>query len=87
MCMLMICARLLSTFLGWFLFVYWWDEVTQEEATVHLLACSGAALALALIALAAMTALWVRYNVRVARQGKRGREYCRWGLPPLPSSL
>jgi len=70
---LMICARLLSIFFGWFLFIYWWDEVTQGEATVAMLAYTGAALAMAVIALAAMTTLWVRYNVRVARQGKRGR--------------
>ena len=68
-----ICARLLSIFFGWFLFIYWWDEVTQGEATVDMLAYTGAALAMAVIALAAMTTLWVRYNVRVARQGKRGR--------------
>jgi len=70
---LIICARLLSIFFGWFLFIYWWDEVTQGQATVEMLAYSGAALAMAVIALAAMTTLWVRYNVRVARQGKRGR--------------
>ena len=68
-----ICARLLSIFIGWFLFVYWWDEVTQGEATVEILAYTGAALAVAVIALAAMTTLWVRHNVKVARQGKRGR--------------
>ena len=68
-----ICARLLSIFIGWFLFVYWWDEVTQGEATVEILAYTGAALATAVITLAAMTTLWVRHNVKVARQGKRGR--------------
>lgn len=70
---LIICARLLSIFFAWFLFIYWWDEVTQGEATVEMLAYTGAALAMAVIALAAMTTLWVRYNVRVARQGERGR--------------
>jgi hypothetical protein len=69
----MICARLLSTFFGWFLFVYWWDEVTQGAASVEMLAYSGAALATAAIALAAMTTLWIRHNVKVARRGKRGR--------------
>jgi hypothetical protein len=70
---LKICARLLSIFIGWFLFVYWWDEVTQGEATVEILAYTGAALATAVITLAAMTTLWVKHNVKVARQGKRGR--------------
>lgn len=70
---LKICARLLSIVFGWFLFVYWWDEVTQGQATAEMLAYTGAALATAVMALAAMTTLWVRHNVKVARQGKRGR--------------
>jgi hypothetical protein len=70
---LKICARLLSIVCGWFLFVYWWDEVTQGEAIVEMLAYTGAALATAVITLAAITTLWVRHNVKVAREGKRGR--------------
>jgi hypothetical protein len=58
--------------LGWLVFAAWWAIVLRRES-VAVLARAGAVLATVLVACAIVMSVWTRYNMWVARRGKRGR--------------
>lgn len=58
--------------LGWLVFAAWWVIVLRRER-IAALAYAAAVLAAILVTAAVVMSLWTRYNIRLARNGKRGR--------------
>jgi len=57
--------------LGWLLFFYWWTRVAMEsEAAAATLAV--AVLAIITLSILLSTQLWIRHNITLAMNGKRG---------------
>ena len=66
-----VVRTLLPAALGWLLFFYWWTRVAIEsEAAAATLAV--AVLAIMTLSILLSTLLWIRHNIALAMNGKRG---------------
>jgi len=66
-----VVRTLLPAVFGWILFFYWWTRVAMEStpaaATIAL-----AVLAIITLSILLSTLVWIRHNITLAKNGKRG---------------
>jgi hypothetical protein len=71
---------------GWILFVFWWFVVLQRETIASFWSSTLAPVLWGVAAIAAVTALWILHNRRLARKGRRGT-VTRYTVPVFTADL